>query len=435
MINLNVLSANYPKKFLPCNLLLKTISLLILTLTLPFLACGENSGGPEFLKDIKELSAGDYHTAVIDKDGKLLTWGANWDGELGDGTSIDRNFPVELGGGFADHKWKAVSAGVGYTVAIDENGKIYTWGNNYCGQLGDDTTSSRDVPGELGGGFAGYKWKAVSAGIFHTAAIREDTDNLANDGKIYTWGYNSAGQLGDGTISARSVPGELADGYKFKWKAVSAGDSHSVAIKEDKDNLANDGKIYTWGHNQYGELGDDTTSDRKVPGELADGYRFKWKAVSTSISYTVAIREDKDNLANDGKIYTWGVNYYGKLGDHAITTDRRYVPGELGGGFAEHKWKAVSSGDSHTVAIDESGKLWGWGDNFSGQMGNNTKSDFLSPVCILDRCAAAGAGSRFTIIIKDDGSVWALGENNNGQLGDGSNVSTRTPKKVIRFND
>ena len=337
---------------------------------------------------------------------------------------------------------KAVSAGSTHTAAIDKDGKIYTWGSNDYGKLGDGTNTDRSAPGELAGEFAQYKWKAVSAGYIHTTAIREDKDDLANDGKIYTWGSNSAGQLGDGTTDNRYVPGELGGGFAgHKWKAVSAGGSSSISGSHTAA-IDKDGKIYTWGSNNNGELGRNLSSDNNLfPGELAGEFaQYKWKAVSAGNNYTAAIREDKDNLANDGKIYTWGYNGNDQLGDPAVAVSRN-VPGELGGGFAGHKWKAVSAGVGHTAAIDENGKIYAWGSNSYGQLGDDTNIDRKVPVLITSvpgtwiEISAGGYiianTEAHTVAIKKDFVLWSWGKNDNGQLGDGTTTTRFKPYRVI----
>jgi len=241
------------------NIYLKIIlPLFILTLALTFFACNPNAGGPEYFKDVKEVSVGGSHTVAIKTDGTLWAWGYNDDGQLGDGTTTDSNIPVKAGTAVqqvqADWKWKAVSACL-HTVAIKEDDTLWAWGNNSDGQLGDDTSGSgtnKRSPVKVGTtdqqAQAGWKWKAVSACWYHTVAIKED-------GTLWAWGGNSNGQLGIGNISQQTIP--VSTGTD-KWRAVFTGGNHTIALKDD-------GVLWSWGGNSFGQLGDATTIDRLSP--------------------------------------------------------------------------------------------------------------------------------------------------------------------------
>ncbi len=143
-------------------------------------------------------------TVVIDSDGTLWSWGDNGSGQLGDGTTTKRNTPVRVqketeAGVFEDNttKWKAVAVGDRVTVGLAEDGTLWSWGLNTSGQLGDGTTTNRNTPVRVQK--AGITWKAVSAGYYHTVG-------LAEDGSLWSWGVNDVGQLGDGTTTERNTP-------------------------------------------------------------------------------------------------------------------------------------------------------------------------------------------------------------------------------------
>ncbi len=146
----------------------------------------------------KAVSAGEFHTVAIDRDGTLWSWGGAGNGQLGDGTKIDKSSPVRVQQ--AGITWKAVSAGGTHTVGIAEDGTLWSWGDNDNGQLGDGTkgeTTNKSTPART------YQtetaWKAVSAGGTHTVGID-------SDGNIWSWGDNDKGQLGDGTKEDKSTP-------------------------------------------------------------------------------------------------------------------------------------------------------------------------------------------------------------------------------------
>ena len=219
----------------------------------------------------KQVACGDSHTAAIKTDGTLWTWGYNALGQLGDNTIIKRSTPVTTFAGGTD--WKQVACGNNHTVAIKTDGTLWTWGNNNAqGQLGDNTTTDRCTPVTTFSG--GTNWKQVACGGNHTVAIK-------TDGTLWTWGYNSLGQLGDNTIIRRSTPVTTFAGGT-NWKQVVGGAfDHTAAIKTD-------GTLWTWGINSYGRLGDNTAINRSTPVTTFAG-GTNWKQVACGGEHIVAI--------------------------------------------------------------------------------------------------------------------------------------------------
>ena len=403
--------------------MIKKIIIPILILTFALLSCANPSAGtgvPTFFKDAKAVYVGAYHTLVIDKDDKLWAWGANDFGELGDGTTISSSIPVPVGENDEQKnmKWKTVSAGFGHTLAIDKDDRLWAWGANSFGQLGDGTTEQCNRPAQIGSD----TWKVVSAGMYHTLAID-------SDGKLWAWGANSDDQLGYTSLLYDDVYGlpyshtpKPVEGVAgVQWETVSAGFGHTLAI--DKDD-----KIWTWGDNSFGQLGVGDTTSRNRPVKLTGEFaEYKWKAVYAGAGdYTVAI--DKDD-----KIWTWGRNNMGQLGS-GLTADRS-IPGQLTVEFAEYKWKSVSTFYEHTVAVDIDGKLWAWGRNWEGQLGigSHDSSSHHTPIYIGDRWKAVFAGFVHTVAIKIDDVLWSWGDNSYGQLGSGSTTNSNIPKRVILY--
>ncbi len=230
-----------------------------------------------------KISGGISYSVAIKSDGTLWAWGLNAYGQLGDGTTIDKNVPTQIG---TDTNWASVAAGDRHTVAIKTDGTLWAWGYNANGQLGDGTTALKIVPIQIG---TGTNWILVDAGARHTVAMK-------NDASIWAWGDNSRGQLGDGTTTTRLVPTKIGSNT---WVMINAGALHTAAIDTA-------GKLWTWGANNYGQLGDGTLVDRLVPTHI--GTDTTWVQVNAGDNHTVAIKAA-------GTLWAWGYNNYGQLGD------------------------------------------------------------------------------------------------------------------------
>ena len=334
---------------------------------------------------------------------QLFTWGLNSSGQLGDGTTSNRLSPVTTVTGGTN--WKQVTAnGYGHMAAIKTDGTLWTWGYNSFGILGDGTTTNRSSPGTTAGG--GTNWKQVSSGFYHSAAIK-------TDGTLWTWGYNFTGRLGDGTTTNRSSPGTTAGGGT-NWKQVTCAYYNTAAIKTD-------GTLWTWGHNNFGQLGDGTAAGRNSPGTVAGG-GTNWKQVAGGYMHITAIK-------TDGTLWTWGNNSNGALGDG--TTTSRSSPGTTASGGTN--WKQIAGGNAYTSAIKTDGTLWMWGGNSSGQLGDGTTTNRSSPGTTAGsgtNWKQVSCGNSYTAAIKTDGTLWTWGINTQGQLGDGTTTSRRSPVTV-----
>jgi len=331
------------------------------------------------------VETGVNHTLAMKTDGSLWAWGYNSDGELGDGTIIDKYTPVKV-----MENAQSVSGGDNHTLAIKNDGSLWAWGYNGLGQLGDGTTIDKLAPIKVMDNV-----KSVSAGAIHTVAIK-------NDGSLWAWGDNGYGQLGDGTRLENSTPIKVMNNVV----SVSAGYSHTLAIKTD-------GSLWAWGYNYFGQLGDGTRLDKLTPVKVMENV----VSVSAGNDYTLAIK-------TDGSLWVWGYNHGGQLGDG--TTINKYTSVKVMENVA-----SVSASTSHTLAIKNDGSLWAWGGNWDGQLGDGTTITKLTPVKVMDNVVSVSAGGYHTLAIKNDGSLWAWGNNDFGQLGDGTTIEKSTPIKVM----
>jgi alpha-tubulin suppressor-like RCC1 family protein len=382
------------------------------------------------------VAAGGGHTVAIKSDGTLLAWGLNRNGQLGDGTSVDRSSPVQVGVG-ASAVGSVISAGEFHTAALSACSSagagcsLSVWGANESGRLGDGTTVEKRSPTKL----TGTTWLAVSAGGSHTAAVQKD-------GSIWTWGRNFNGQLGDVTNLAKTIPTKLVSTLassagtavvKPLWINVAAGGSHTIA-------LLSTGAMYRWGGNSRGQLGINSTTDLNYPGILggagtgSDAY--KYTAIATGGDHSLAIRDN-------GELYSWGGNGFGQLGVGTILDV--LTPTRVGTDF---DWESISAGGGHndvgndlpangghSLAIKTDGTLWAWGSNSYGQLGTGITEDATSPTQISVfgiKWKRVSAGKLHSFAWDSDGHLWGWGNNDSGQLGNGKiggvvKVPTRMP--------
>jgi alpha-tubulin suppressor-like RCC1 family protein len=267
--------------------------------------------------------------AAIKTDGTLWTWGSGGYGQLGINDAIIRSTPVTTFAGGTN--WKSVSSTGRFTAAIKTDGSLWVWGINSNGQLGVNDLTNRSTPVTTFAG--GNDWKQVSCGEDHTLAVK-------TDGTLWSWGSGSDGRLGNNNSSRRSTPVTTLTGGT-NWKSVSAGQSHSTAIRKD-------GTLWLWGNNNFGELGFNDTAARNQPTQVLGG--GSWKQVFAGITFTAAIK-------TDGTLWTWGRNSYGQLGNFTTTTRSTPVTTFAGG----TNWKQVSASFATTQAIKTDGSLWNWG--------------------------------------------------------------------------
>ena len=331
------------------------------------------------------------------------TWGCNFYGRLGDNTTTDRSSPVSVVGGFSD--WRQISAGSQHTAAVRTSGSAWAWGNNRCGRLGNNTTTNSSSPVSVVGGFS--DWCQISAGGSHTAAVR-------TSGSAWSWGCNSYGQLGDNTATDRSSPVSVVGGFS-DWCQISAGNSHTAAVRTG-------GSAWAWGSNYYGRLGNNTTTNRFSPVSVVGGFS-DWRQISAGFKHTAAVR-------TGGSAWAWGYNGQGRLGDCTVTT--RSSPVSVVGGFCD--WCQISAGSSITAAVRTGGSAWTWGYNGQGQLGDNTITSKSSAVSVVggfsDWCQISG-GFRHTAAVRTNSSAWAWGWNTSGQLGDNTTTTRSSPVSVV----
>jgi uncharacterized delta-60 repeat protein len=342
----------------------------------------------------KSVSNKGGHVMAVKTNGTLWGWGGNFNGQLGDGTLVNKNVPTQIGSGT---NWSVVAAGQNHTIAVKTDGTLWAWGQNYFGQLGDGTNTDKSTPVQIG---SATNWKGVSTGFNHSVAWK-------TDGTVWAWGGNFYNQVGDGTAVDRNAPVQL--GTATNWKTVSSGGWFNLAQKTD-------GTLWAWGSNMYGQLGDGTTVNKTTPTQI--GSATNWDIITGGGWHSFARK-------TDGTIWGWGSNSYGPLGDGTFVN--KNTPTQLG---SATNWQFINAGPDYTLAIKTDGTLWAWGRNTNGQFGNGANiNQNHTPVQtgIGNSWQSAVAGQATTIATTCDGSLVSAGSNPYGQLGNGTtNVNSNT---------
>jgi alpha-tubulin suppressor-like RCC1 family protein len=333
------------------------------------------------------------------------SWGNNTCGILGDNTTVSKSSPVSVVGGFCDWCW--ISAGDSHSLAVRQNGIAWAWGYNGQGRLGDNTTVNKSSPVSVVGGFT--NWCQVSAGCLHSLGVRQN-------GTAWAWGGNNAGQLGDNTTVSKSSPVSVVLGFT-NWCQVSAGRCHSLGVRQD-------GTARAWGDNTFGQLGTNSgySVSRSSPTLIVGGFT-DWCQVSAGRNHSLGVRQA-------GTVWAWGSNSFGQLGDD--TTVNKSSPVQVVGGFTD--WCQVSAGRYHSLGVRTGGTAWGWGSNGQGRLGDNTTVSKSSPVSVVggftDWCQLS-AGRDHSLGVRQAGTAWGWGINTCGLLGDNTAVSRSSPVSVV----
>jgi len=346
------------------------------------------------------LDGGVNYSLYIDNDGALWAWGWNYLGQLGDSTTVDRHYPVQIG---SDINWTQVSACMSYhTLALKKDGTLWAWGYNYYGQLGDNTTVTRLSPVQVGND---TDWSQVSAGGYNSFALK-------SDGTLWAWGDNRDGELGDNTTINRFLPVQI--GLDRDWTQITVGFGYILALKEN-------GTLWAWGRNNNSQLGDGTTTSRSFPVQV--GVDSDWSLVSAGYQHSLALKKD-------GTLWAWGLNSYGQLGiDSASRSYPTPTPTQVG---IDRDWTQVSAGFYHTQAIKKDGTLWAWGDNRDGKLGDGTTTYKPTPIQIgvEDDWSQVYTNVGNSLALKKNKTLWIWGDNTNGQLGDGTITDRHIPTQI-----
>ena len=346
-------------------------------------------------------------------------WGYNDHGQLGNGAFgfVDPDLvTVTLPSGVAN--FTALSAGGEHSVGQGSDGKLYAWGYNGSKQLGNSSLAESNVPVAV----------SLPDGVTGFTSFEAGTNgNMAkgSDGKLYTWGSDSSGELGDNSLNDSPIPVlvTLPSGVT-SFTAYSAGGSHNLG-------MGSNGKLYAWGNNTFGELGNSTVPTQGVEAFSAVPVTVDLPTGVTGFTTFSAGEDDNFALGSDGKLYAWGNNVNGQLGTNSNdVTNVALTPVVLPAGVTS--FTSFKAGGFHSMGIGNDGKLYAWGYNNFGELGNNSHTTSLVPVLVnlpsgVTNYTAYGVGGNYSIAMGNDGKLYSWGANANGQLG---NTSTTTNNPV-----
>lgn len=402
--------------------------------------------GTGALSDIIHVAAGYRYTCAVKSDGSVYCWGYNGYGNLGDNTTTNRLLPTQVKGvantgfltGISKISIGGTQQGVAHTCALSTGGSVYCWGYNGYGQLGSNNTTNYSVPVQvLGVGAAGTlsNIRGISAGGYHGHTCAVNTSNA-----VFCWGHNASGQLGDNTATNRSVPvqvvGVNGSGLLGSIANVSTGSYHTCANSSGGD-------VYCWGNNTNGQLGINSTTQYSHPRQV---FSTSGAGTLTGITSVVAGGYSTTNgstcaVSGAGALYCWGFNNSGQLGDNSVT-QRTYpvqVVGVGGTGMLTDVQSVVLGGGpsyAHTCAVHTNGEISCFGSNQVGNLGNGASyvTAQQTPVKVLQLNAVVFtnvASSNDHACAVSGGKVYCWGYNNVGQLGDGTTTARTTPVPVL----
>jgi alpha-tubulin suppressor-like RCC1 family protein len=344
------------------------------------------------------IAGGESHSLAVKDDGTLWSWGLNAKGQLGLGHTNNVLAARQVSGFMGASE---VVGGRLHSVVLKADGTVWAFGHNAYGQLGDGTKLQRTSPIQVSS-LSGVG--NIAAGDYHTLV-------LESDGTVWGWGNGLSGKLGDGLQTKAQLTPVKAIGLSGITQ-IAAGASHSIALKSD-------GSVWTWGMNRSGQLGLGYTNECVVVPTRVPGLLGVQQIVGGNVS-TYALK-------SDGTVWSWGRNLSGQLGDG--TSVQKDEPVRVAGlsGIV-----AIASGSTHGLALDSNGDVWAWGSGASGQIGDGDTTKELVPVKLLglSQVVGIGAGGSHSMALKSDGRIYTWGANEAGQLGVGSTTDAAVPTVV-----
>jgi alpha-tubulin suppressor-like RCC1 family protein len=368
---------------------------------------------------VRQIVCGYYHNIAIQQDWTVWAWGYNDKGQLGDGTNAQHHLPIQVKGP-NEMGWLtdiiAVAAGNQHSVALSGDGHVLTWGTNTYGQLGNATFESSYIPVYVlnNDNLPFEKVIAIASGTNHVLLLTENN-------QLWGWGKNENGQLANNTPTSFNRPIRVEGLPSNRIVQIAAADTHSMVLLDN-------GEIWTWGDNSFGQLGiGDMMSSLRPARVLHENGSPLTDIVAIALGNFHSLA-----LSNDGYIWAFGNNEDGQLGnDSTANLSRPAKVQHPDNGNALSDIVYIAAGSSHSLAIQNSDVIWAWGDNKYGQLGDGTQDNQSLPKKInsnniaIDQVLTMDAGKQHTVL--HTGHVWAWGANYSFQLGTGTSSGSSIP--------
>jgi alpha-tubulin suppressor-like RCC1 family protein len=357
-----------------------------------------------------------------------VAWGTKQFGLIGNGSGLTGSMVVTTGA-LAGKTVVELAAGLGHFLARTSDGLVYAWGYNINGQLGNNSlvTATTPVAVDMTGVLAGKTVTAVACGL-------DASYVLTSDGKIFAWGGNANGQLGNNSLVTATTPVAVDMTGVLAGKtvaAISASGFHCVA-------RTTDGQLFAWGLNDFGQLGNNSRNQANAPVAVNMSGALAGKTIVAACAarqYLGAAGSHTVALASDGKLYAWGVNAYGQLGNGTTTMALLPTEVDMTGVLAGKTITKLFSDDTSTMVLTSDNQVYTWGWNAYGQLGNGTTNTAFTPVAV-DLSPLGGktvadfaGGAGYYLFRTTDNSYFASGYNAQGQMGTGfyDSCSVLTP--------
>ncbi len=383
--------------------------------------------------NVTKITNGSSHSIAVKANGKVFSWGSNAYGQLGNGNNSSANTPQEIttSGALIGKFVTTVSSGNSHSLALASDGTVYAWGQNNYGQLGNGNTGTNSnvpVAVSTSGVLSGKIIVAIAAGYGFSLA-------LASDGTVYAWGQNNYGQLGySNTGTDSNIPVAVTTTGSLSGKTVAAIDcgNYHVIVR------ASDNSLHTWGLNDKGQLGNGNMgTDSDVPVAITTSGALNGKTITAITAGSFCTYA----LASDGTVYASGRNIEGELGNGDNTNSDIPVAVSTTGVLSGKTIIKINAGFGHALALSSDSTVYSWGYNVAGELGNgNTGTDSNVPVTVTasgelsgKKISAISAGESYSLALASNGLVYSWGRNTNGQLGDASNTNSNVPVAIPLF--
>jgi alpha-tubulin suppressor-like RCC1 family protein len=330
--------------------------------------------------------------------GNLYAWGSY----ITSGTNSTANIfsPIQVVG---NHRFIMVEASYEHTMALKDNGQVWVWGLNTYGQFGN---------GSYGGGtsspvqtIGNHSFIQIYSGYQSSAALKED-------GKVWTWGRNNYGQLG-ANYPAQSINSPIQTVGNHSFVRLYGASELYFGIKQDNE-------CWSWGRNEFGQLGDNTVVNKSSPVRIVGNHSFI--DIKSSGYHTLGLKAN-------GEVWAWGVNSWGQLGTNNITNYSS--PVRVVGNHSFIAIAAEYNGSSY--GLKTNGEIWSWGYNASGQLGTNNITNYSSPVRVVGNHSFIGLQTCSSVAkgLKANGQIWSWGYNADGRCGTSGNNSYSSPVLAV----